>query len=291
MSETTRSSWECTVSIGAGLIWLISGAAESVAGFVLSAVPGSLLLAGGVSQLWLPRDLRILQMSALGGAVGVVAALPMLFVVGLTGALWLLVLATASLISAGWASQSRQISVASVPQPSLDLMLAAKIGLDEAILVTVPVARRGFGALAAGRIADEVRAAHSLFQERGWMEKPRTFHAEPPELASQRITWKETRGLRFEHLSFESGYEPPAGAPGRRALAGLRPEPHGARVGGARRARTPAMAGLSARPGDGIPVVGLRGLRRPAAASRARSQPALPRAAPSRAPQDGTPQR
>ncbi len=214
MSETTRSSWECGVPIAAGLIWLISGAAESVVGFVLSAVPGSLLLAGGVSQLWLPRDLRTLQMSALGAAVGVVTALPMLFVIGLSGALWLLVLAAASLISAGWASQSRQITVGGVPRPSLDLMLAAKIGLDEAILVTVPVARRGFGAFDAGRIADEVRAAHSWFQERGWIEKPRTFHAEPPELASQRITWKETRGLRFEHLSFESGYEPPAGAPG-----------------------------------------------------------------------------
>jgi hypothetical protein len=195
-------------------VWLISGAAASPTGFVFSVVPGCLLLSGGVSQVWLPKDARTLQMSALGGAIGMVAALPMLFVVGLFGGLWLLALAAASVVASGWTSQSRQVPVAGVPEPTLNLRLAAKVGLDEAILATVPVARRGFASLDTGRVAEEVRVAHQLFQEQGWIEKPQSFHVDPPDLVSPRISWRETRVLRFEHLAFDSEYEPPSGAPG-----------------------------------------------------------------------------
>jgi hypothetical protein len=210
-----RISWNSVLAGVAGLAWLISGAGTSVAGFILGAIPGSLLLASGVSQLWLPRDVRILQMSALGGALGVVLALPMLFVVGFSTGLWLLVLAGGSFVAAGWVSQRRQVLVPGVPEPTLDLLLAAKIGLDEAILATVPLARRGFVSLDTDRVVEEIRAAHELFKEQGWIEKPVSFHVEPPALESPSIDWKETRGLRFEHVSFESDYEPPAAAPGR----------------------------------------------------------------------------
>lgn len=207
--------WHCVVAMVAGLLWLISGAGAGVAGFVLGAIPGSLLLAGGVSQLWLPRDVRPLQMSALGGALGAVLAFPMLFVVGPSGALWLLILAGGSFLAAGWVSQRRQAVVPGVPEPTLDLKLAAKIGLDEAIIATVPLARRGFVRLDTARVVEEIRGAHELFTEQGWLEKPASFHAEPPALESPSIDPKEMRGLRYEHLSFESGYEPPAAAPGR----------------------------------------------------------------------------
>ncbi len=210
-----RISWNSVLASVAGLVWLISGAGTGVAGFVLGVLPGSLLLAGGVSQLWLPRDVRTLQMSALGGALGAVLALPMLFIVGFAATLWLLVLAGGSFVAAGWVSQRRQVLVPGVPEPSLDLLLAAKIGLDEAILGTVPLGRRSFVSLDTDRMAEEIRGAHELFMELGWIEKPASFHAEPPALESPGIDRKETRGLRFEHLSFESGYEPPTEAPGR----------------------------------------------------------------------------
>ena len=179
-----RISWNSVLAIVAGLVWLISGAGTGVAGFVLGALPGSLLLAGGVSQLWLPRDVRTLQMSALGGALGAVLALPMLFVVGFLATLWLLVLAAGSFMAAGWASQRRQVLVPGVPEPTLEFLLAAKIGLDEAILATVLLARRGFVSLDTDRVVAEIRGAHELFTEQGWIEKPASFYAEPPALES-----------------------------------------------------------------------------------------------------------
>ncbi|MEE9278718.1 MAG: alpha/beta hydrolase [Myxococcota bacterium] len=220
MANAPRISWLFAIPIVAGLVWLTAGASASFAGFIFGALPGALLVAGGVSQVWLPRDGRTLQMSALGGGLGLVLALPMVFVVGFLDAIWLFALATASFVAAGWASQVRQIGVEGVPEPELDLRLAAKVALDEAILATVPLARRGFGSLDTGRVVEEVRAAHELFQDRGWIEKPGSFYEEPPKLESPRIRWKETRKLRYEHLSFDSGYEPADGLPGRERWLG-----------------------------------------------------------------------
>ena len=285
-----RISWNSVLASVAGLVWLISGAGNGVAGFVLCALPGSLLLTGGVSQLWLPRDVRPLQMSALGGALGAVLALPMLFVVGFSGAIWLLVLAGGSFLAAGWWSQGRQVVVPGVPEPTLDLKLAAKIGLDEAILATVPLARRSFVSLDTDRVVEEIRGALELFTERGWIEKPASFHEEPPSLESPGIDWKETRGLRFEHLSFESGYEPPAAAPGRERWLSYAKNRRGhawvLRDGAEPRPWLVCIHGL----GMGFPLCGLRGFRCRTAAPRARAQPALSRASAARAPQGRTAQ-
>lgn len=220
MGDSRRISLACSISSVAGLFWLISGASASTAGFLFATLPGALLLSGGVAQVWLPRDVRTLQMSALGGGLGLILALPMLFAVGAFAALWLFALAGASLVGAGWASQMRQLPTADVPEPDLDLRLAAKIGLDEAILATVPLGRRGFASLDTGRIADELRAAVELCRARGFIEKPRSFHTEPPALVSPQLSEKESRKLRYEHLVFESLYEPPEGMPGRERWLG-----------------------------------------------------------------------
>src|SRR5947207_1497635 len=57
--------------------------------------------------------------------------------------------------------------------------------------------------------------AHALFQERGWIEDPRAYHLDPPPMVAPSVVSGRLRGLAYEHVSFESGYEPPAGVPGR----------------------------------------------------------------------------
>jgi pimeloyl-ACP methyl ester carboxylesterase len=58
----------------------------------------------------------------------------------------------------------------------------------------------------------------ALYRERGWLQHPDRYHRRPPVLEAPRIHSRTTldhRGsLRFEHLSFESGYRPHAGEPG-----------------------------------------------------------------------------
>lgn len=70
------------------------------------------------------------------------------------------------------------------------------------------------------RMIDEAQAAHSFYAKRGWLEAPQPYHRRPPKLRDP----ENTRGsvwlrpglapTRFEHLQWESGFEPHPGEPG-----------------------------------------------------------------------------
>ena len=66
-ARSERLPFENLVAIAAGLAWIAAG--EGVFGFVLGAVPGSLMVAGGVASLLLPGDVRTPQLIALGSAL------------------------------------------------------------------------------------------------------------------------------------------------------------------------------------------------------------------------------
>ncbi len=70
------------------------------------------------------------------------------------------------------------------------------------------------------RMIDEAQAAHAFYAERGWLEDPLPYHRRPPKLRSvesaDASVWVRP-GLaptRFEHLSWNSAFEPHAGEPG-----------------------------------------------------------------------------
>jgi dienelactone hydrolase len=101
------------------------------------------------------------------------------------------------------------------------------VAVDEAILGSMAVSLPMPGASASRAIRGEVLEARALFAERGWLEKPITYHEKPPALEAPRLRTRDVRlrGGRtvFEHLSFESGYEPRAEEPGRERWLGYRP--------------------------------------------------------------------
>ena len=76
------------------------------------------------------------------------------------------------------------------------------------------------------RIDDEVAEALPLFQERGWIDQPETYHQEPPTPTGVRTARKRSGNLRFTSLSWIDGYEPRAEEPGAdradRRASGLR---------------------------------------------------------------------
>jgi dienelactone hydrolase len=220
MSRDMSLPYENLVAIAAGLAWISAGHGEL--GFLLAALPGSLMLAGGVSSLLLPGDIRTPQLIALGSALGVLVALPLLFWLGFFATLGLVALAAAAFVASGWTAQRREPAIERVPEPPLDLTLAVKVGFDQLALASIVATRPGSFARDVGRVASEVREARDLFERSGWLEKPVSYHETPPLLESPRLRWRRSLGISFEHLSFESGYQVHPGEPGAERYAAYR---------------------------------------------------------------------
>jgi hypothetical protein len=214
MFEQSRWSREAGIPIAAGLLWLWCAASFGVAGFLFATIPGCLLLSSGMSMLLYPGDQRIPQYAALGGLLGVPLAIPALFVAGLWTGVALIVLSAASFVAAGAISVQQEPHVEGVPDPRRSLGLAAQVAVDDALLGSMMLSIPTSG-LKSRRVVPEVRAAREFYESRGWLEKPANYHAKPPPLSEATLRSRDLRGLAYEHLSFESGYEPHPDEPGR----------------------------------------------------------------------------
>ena len=110
-----------------------------------------------------------------------------------------------------------------VPAPSRSLALTGKRLLDEIALASVAA----FADLPSdedrARVNQEVHAALEVFEREGWLDRPESYHLAPPALESPAIRSAGFPGFRYEHLSFESGYQPPAAVPGRERWLGYAP--------------------------------------------------------------------
>ena len=209
MVEQQRFPREAWIPIAAGLLWLWCAASFGFVGFLFSLIPGCFLLAGGLSTLLYPGDLRIPQFIALGGLLGVPLAFPVFWVTGAGLALALIALSAASFVVAGVLAVAQEPDWADVPEPRPSFRLGAEVAIDEAILGTmtlsVPLTRPS----ELGRLRRDVHATRELFRDRGWLEKPEAFHPAPPPLEKYDVRAGGRVGaVAYEHLSFESCYEP-----------------------------------------------------------------------------------
>ena len=217
-----RSRWlnEAWIPLLAGLYWLWSAPGHGVVGFVFSVLPGSMLLGSGVAMLLMPGDMRISQFAALGGVLGAVLALPALFVVGFAHALLLVGASAASFLAAGDHTVRLEPHPDEVPPPEPSLSLAAQVGIDEALLATMTLTSKMPGTEFQAAIAREIEQARELFDAQGWLEKPADYHTAPPPLESPQLSRTQTRRTVYEHMRFESDYEPREGEPGRERWLG-----------------------------------------------------------------------
>jgi hypothetical protein len=198
-----------------GLYWLWSAPGHGVPGFVFSVVPGCLLLGSGVAMLLMPGDLRISQFAAIGGVLGVVLGLPAFFVVGFWHGLLLIAGSAASFLAAGHHTVRLEPLPDEVPLPVETIGLAAQVACDEAILATMLLGTTRPRGEDLTRIPREIDEARARFADAGWLEKPADYHTTPPALTDPELRNASLRGRSYEHLRFESGYEPRAGEPGR----------------------------------------------------------------------------
>jgi dienelactone hydrolase len=195
--------------------WLWYAASFGVVGFVFSLIPGCLLVSSGVATLLYGGDVRIPQFAALGGLLGVPFAVPALFVAGPGAGLLLIALSAASFVSAGALSVRQEPHIDEVPDPTPTLRLAAETAADDLLLSTVTMTLPSISTEDTRRIQRETHEALALFRDRGWLEKPQSYHRSPPAPDGPSFRPSRVRGLDFEHMRFESGWEPDPEEPGR----------------------------------------------------------------------------
>ena len=215
MPRPVRWPAEAWIPLVAGLFWLWNAPEHGFVGFLFSVVPGGLLLAAGVAMLLMRGDLRISQLGAFGGAVGVVVALPAFIAVGPLSALALIAVSAAGFLAAGAHTVRLESAVDEVPDPIPSLWLSAQVALDEALLGSIMSSMPLPGHDDHGRIERELSQAREQFTSAGWLDKPASYHRAPPPLEDPRLRTRRAVGIDYEHLSFESAYEPHDDEPGR----------------------------------------------------------------------------
>jgi len=103
-----------------------------------------------------------------------------------------------------------------VPVPWPTLPLIGKLFADRS-LIALMSGTSGFWARPGDVDLDvqrEVARAVELHEDRGWTERPASYHRAPPPLES--VGLESVRGWwRYEHMRFKSGYEPLPEEPGR----------------------------------------------------------------------------
>ena len=125
--------------------------------------------------------------------------------------------ATPLIVGARIASRWREAAPEGLPAPRRGLVLASKAVLDEiflaAELASAPVIRER-------RLMHELAEGLELFEQRGWLEDPASYHLTPPPIDGAVLTRGRVPGIGYESLRFESGYAPHAGEPGRERWLG-----------------------------------------------------------------------
>jgi len=100
-----------------------------------------------------------------------------------------------------------------IPTRMMTLGTWASVFLDEVVLAFMATTRLDADDASFDRIAAETRAANEMLAEAGIFQDPTRLHPEPtaPRAKVQPETY---RGIRFQHVSFESGYAPVLELPG-----------------------------------------------------------------------------
>ena len=200
----------------AGALWLWLGAQDGLPAMFLAAVPGVLLLSTGLSNLLWAADPRIFQFMSVGALTGTLLAFPFAYVAGPLAAFALLTVSGASFVAAGYLAVGQEPVPPEAPKPDLDLGLAARAAWDEVsmcgiVLTTSPVAV----GRNATRIRREMDEALEMFSDRNWMDDPASYHPTPPPLETTKQGELRHEEEGFEHILFESLYEPHPDEPGR----------------------------------------------------------------------------
>lgn len=107
-----------------------------------------------------------------------------------------------------------------VPESRLTAAIAAQVALDECVLAVFNNPSRLPEPEQLARVGEEMTTAQGLYRASGWLDRPADFHLEPPVLERPGVRPARWLGLRYECVTFDSGYEPHRDEPGRERWLG-----------------------------------------------------------------------
>ncbi len=93
--------------------------------------------------------------------------------------------------------------------------LAAQVLLDELVIAMFRHPRLLPKEEDYAVAAADVAKAATLFEARGWMDNPSSYHRQPPVPSDVKRVRHQVAGLRYEQVSYPSGWKPHPGEPGR----------------------------------------------------------------------------
>ncbi len=104
-----------------------------------------------------------------------------------------------------------------LPRPRITPLLVAKWLTDEMTLQTESANNRlrAPSTLFRRRLRTELGDGVEMFNEKGWVDDPRSYHIDPPSFRKPVLERRKAIGTSFEHLKVPSEYEPHPDEPGR----------------------------------------------------------------------------
>lgn len=210
----SRWFWPALIPLASGLLWLSVGWSDGWLFGLLATLPGTLLLATGTALLLWPGDRQISHFMAFGSVLSLLFSLAVLVLVGLLAGFLFAAFAAMNFIVAGYAALHQDIPAPGVPAPELGVGLAAKVAIDEALLAYfVASANMPTGARVL-EDATEVADMRAVLDKQGWLRNPGEIHRTPVAPDKFELTPRKAGGQHFEHLRFDSGFEPHGNLPG-----------------------------------------------------------------------------
>jgi hypothetical protein len=199
-----------------GALWLWCDVRSGLQGVLVGGLPGTLLLATGLSNLLWAGDARIFHFMSLGAFLGVVLSFPAAFVFGPVAAAVLLLLSAASFVASGYLGLGQEPVPLGVPEPRMSLGMATRAAEDELSMCSIVLSTWPLTVGSrASRIGRELEEALALFEVKGWLGDPRSYHRAPPPVGEMGSGGHRHREPGFKHVTFESSYEPWPEEPGR----------------------------------------------------------------------------
>lgn len=179
---------------------------EGLGWWLWGLLPGALMLIGGAGHGLLQGDPRVNSITALGGVLGIPAALLwMLFGDFLSGLLAGLG-AVATLLVAGRLGVVRAARPTAVPAPEVSLGLDAKVGIDEALLGYFVLGARLPSGHAAAQVCEQAERMAEGIAALGYADFPERLHT--PVAAPDEVTQRTGRifGSDYETYRFDSAF-------------------------------------------------------------------------------------
>ena len=122
---------------------------------------------------------------------------------------------TAAFMARTWARSREPVADPHAVPARPSLGLAVQVLLDELLISTMKNPRLLPRRADYERAGVEVAQAFELYRERGWLDDPESYHRTPSPPTIWSTRGERVLGQPYQHLSFQSGYEPHPGEPGR----------------------------------------------------------------------------